>query len=201
MIKIVTEYPVAVDSFDHQNPKGAKGDNLENQDAVNKTVEKLGKDINYLDLGTAGGGIVKQFLGKDIHISLGIDGSDCNVISPRAAWIDIPDNLFTADISKPFHFEDDGEKVLFDLVSAFDVLEHLKEFELPGLLENLVSNIKVGGFFMASIANFSDENYHHTLQEKDWWIELFAKYDFEVDTTEWHYPRSSTHDITWKKVK
>ena len=129
-IKIITNNPVAEYSKDHTEPKGTKADNTKNNSFITKVI-KVKNEVRYLDLGCAGGGFVQQFIEQG-QFAIGVDGSDYSQIHKRAEWGIIPNNLFTADITKPFYFlnEENNNNVLFNVISAFDVLEHLKEEEL-----------------------------------------------------------------------
>ena len=62
MHKLLTDFPIAYESYDHTNPKGTKQDNTKNGLYVRNLIRKLGPNMKYLDLGCAGGGFVSQFI-------------------------------------------------------------------------------------------------------------------------------------------
>jgi|688.fasta_scaffold378494_2 predicted TPR repeat methyltransferase len=197
------EEEIAYESHDHTNPKGTARDNLHSPGFRDKFISLLGKDMSYCDLGTSGGGLVKDFVDHDIKYAFGIDGSDYSKKTSRAEWATIPNNLFTANICKPFNFKDAaGEQIKFDLMTSFDVLEHIHEKDLAGLIENLHSNLKVGGYFLSSIADFEDEGYHVTLKPEQWWVDLFESNGFVRDEIiqSYQYARSSSFNITFRKL-
>jgi len=200
-MKIITSFPIAQDSHDHIEPKGTKHDNTKNENFVNKIISIFGTDkVKYLDLGCAGGGFVKQFIEKNCFAA-GVDGSDYSLLKKRAEWETIPANLFTADITKPFHFvEENNTKILFNVISAYDVLEHLHEKELDGVFSNLKNNLDKEGIFVCSIANFQDLGYHHTLKPKEWWIEQFDKNGFmnKQLLSDKEFGRTSSYNLTFK---
>jgi cyclopropane fatty-acyl-phospholipid synthase-like methyltransferase len=139
----------------------------------------LGSDIRHLDIGCAGGGLVWDFTRRG-HLSVGLEGSDFSLREQRAAWRTIPDRLFTADICYPFYFTDrSNARVSFDVISAWELFEHIPEAQLPGLLKNITENLRVGGYMTASIATFPDNDetrgitYHHTVQSREWWEKKF----------------------------
>lgn len=200
MIRIVTDAPIAVESYDHIVPKGTMRDFTKNGAYIRELIRHVGPDIKYLDLGCAGGGFVVQMLNAG-GFAVGIDGSDYCLARKQFGWGEYPDNFFTADLTKPFKFEnEDGSQFQFDVLSAFDVLEHIHEADLPQLCANIHNNLKPNGRFIASIATFEDENYHVTLKEKPWWLELFSKHGFvEVGGLE-NWGRTSSFEIAWKKV-
>lgn len=181
-IKVLTDHPIAYESFDHIEPKGTMNDYNKNSAYTNELFEKFGPELKYLDLGCAGAGFVEDIeaLGA---LGVGIDGSDYSLRHKRAAWADdkIPHRLFTADITQPFTIidEETGERVLFDVISAFDVLEHIYAEDLPQLLKNVTDHLRPSGYFLAGIATFPDEGYHVTLAGEDWWADTFLNNGFK----------------------
>lgn len=176
MHKIVTDHPIAYESLDHIDPKGSANDNTHYPWFVTKTQRVFGRKVKHLDLGCAGGGLVKDFLDSS-HFSMGVEGSDYSFKNQRAEWKTIPENLFTADITKPFHFLDgnSGDAIKFDIITAWEVMEHIPRESLPGLFSNIYNNLVPGGLFVCSVATFEDRGYHVTLEQKPWWIEQFMK--------------------------
>ena len=103
-----------------------------------------------------------------------MDGSDYNAQRQRAEWADIPGNLFTADITRPFTLEDDdGKPLSFDVVTAWEVLEHIPERLIPAVMANVAAHLKQDGLFICSISREHDHwqgyDYHVTVREQDWW--------------------------------
>jgi len=179
MVKIITDFPIAYESNDHLQPFGTARDNTKNGMYVRELIRRCGSDMKYMDIGCSGGGFVRQFIDSGIF-AVGVEGSDYSRKIKRAEWATIPDFLFTGDITKPFHFvDDDGNKIVFDAISAWDVLEHISKADLPNLLQNLNDNLVQGGLFIASVATFPDaENLHVTLEAKPWWDALFYEHGF-----------------------
>ena len=172
-------------SKDYSEPKGARHDNSGSTyftEAIERTFK--GNKINFLDLGCAGGQLVKDMYDLR-HLAFGIEGSPYQKNHKLNNWVSIPDNLFVSDITEKFRFytyDENGQstKVLFDVISAWDVLEHIPEDRLPGLIENLTKNLKPDGFFICGIADFEDEGYHVTIQNKEWWIKLFEQHKMRL---------------------
>ena len=173
MIRFYTDHLHPLYSLDYTAPKGGAHDNNPSDDFVNCFNQN---NINYLDLGCAGAAIVEAMVNKG-HNAFGIDGSDSQKQQGLNSWGRIPERLFNADITEPFHFvnEDTNEGLRFDVISAWDVLEHLYEDRLPSFCENLKNNLKSDGVFVCGIADFADEGYHVTLHNKEWWIDMFDK--------------------------
>src|SRR5262249_44912073 len=109
--------------------------------------------LTYLDLGCAGGGLVLDFLLRG-HEAFGIEGSDFSLLAQRGEWGLLPGNLFTADITKPFSLNraTDGTPICCDVLSAWEVMEHIADEDLPQLFDNILRHMKQDGFFVGSIA-------------------------------------------------
>jgi len=177
---------VAVDSDDQKSPRGAAYDSSTNPRFNRKlyTFLKNPPELALLDLGCSGGGFVKSIL-TDGYIAVGLEGSDLSLRLQRAEWPIIPLHLFTCDITKPFSIETpDSHRFLFDVITAWEVLEHISKQKLPELLQNIHDNLKPSGYFFASIDITRDENpnlnavYHQTVEKPAWWLAEFAKFGF-----------------------
>lgn len=184
-LRIVTDHPLAFESADHKFPRGARDDNTRHPRFVARCVKHFGRKIFHLDLGCSGGGLIWDFLLAG-NQSYGVEGSDFPLINQRAMWRVIPDNLFTADITKPFYFADKtGARRRFDVVTAWEVLEHLPRSALAGFFENLRANLEDDGIFVASIATFPHQDakmgivWHVTVEPSSWWTERFRRAGFE----------------------
>lgn len=174
---------VAYDSPDHIVPRGTKNDNSRNA-LFNRKFEGLfpGKQLAILDLGCAGGGFVKDCI-DDGHQAVGVEGSDYSKKIKRAEWATIPENLFTADITVHYQITESGadnkeNPAKFDLITGWELLEHIKGEDLPGLVENLRRHMKANSLCVFSIADFPDEVdgvvYHQSVHPREWWVEKFA---------------------------
>jgi len=150
-------------------------------------------------MGCAGGGLVLDFLLAG-HDAIGVEGSDYNAIWQRAELANIPGRLFTADITKPFTALIYGEKHKYDLITAWEVLEHIRDEDLDGLFDNIRRHLEPKGIFCGSVAMFEgcDENtgavWHMTVKSRDWWVKRIQDAGFEVveglfSTTD--FPRGS----------
>jgi 2-polyprenyl-3-methyl-5-hydroxy-6-metoxy-1,4-benzoquinol methylase len=204
-LRIRTDHPVAYESHDHQAPHGTANDNTHYPWFVAKTQRVFGRKVRHMDLGCSGGGLVKDFLDAK-HFSVGVEGSDYSRKKQRAEWKTIPGNLFTADITKPFFIYDEStgaqQRILFDLISAWEVMEHIQERDLSGLFANIRDSLVPGGLFVCSIAQFPDGDYHVTLQPKAWWERKFSEAGLtpvEGVYVDGDYVRESSFYITARK--
>jgi SAM-dependent methyltransferase len=179
-----SDRPVALDSADHQWPRGSILNSSVNRQFNLKLYDYFRRraDLCVLDIGCAGGGFVRSIL-DDGYDAVGIEGSDVSQRLRSGEWDTIPYHLFTADATSPFSFRrSDGQSVLFDCITAWEVLEHIPEAKLPAFIANVTTNLAPGGIFVASIALFPDGDpltgavYHVTLQSPDWWLDQFARF-------------------------
>lgn len=183
---IATDHPVAAESDDHLVPRGSLRDNSANR-AFNARLyawHDYRPDLSVLDIGCAGGGFVRSVL-EDGYCAVGVEGSDASRRARSGEWDTCPHHLFTADIGQPFRLSKaDGTAAHFDVVTAWEVLEHLPEDRIPMLLGNIRDHLKPGGHFIGSVDTVPDGNpltgavYHLTLQPKSWWLARFAELGF-----------------------
>jgi len=208
---LITEHPIAVNSLDHIYPDGTARDNSANY-IFNKKLFDLfsGRRISVLDLGCAGVGFVKTII-EGGHVAVGLEGSDYSLVNRRAEWVTIPDNLFTCDITKPFVLHTgNNEPHQFDVVTVWEVLEHIKEDDLPLLINNINNHLKHSGLFIGSTTDMSwkgdyDVEYHQTMKPIEWWIKLFEKIGFArqpqiEDYFGGDWVRAVQHNFVFRKV-
>jgi 2-polyprenyl-3-methyl-5-hydroxy-6-metoxy-1,4-benzoquinol methylase len=157
-ITINAESKVAYESPDHIIPIGTKYDNSTNLNYI-KEVENFfnRKPLNILDLGCAGGQLIVDFI-KNGHNAFGIEGSDYNIKNKTENWVKYYEkNLWTADITKKIEIKDEKqEPVLFDLISCWEVVEHIHPNDLNFLFDQITSFLKPDGIFVASINSGHD---------------------------------------------
>jgi SAM-dependent methyltransferase len=177
-----TDYPVAYKSNDHKFPRGTKNDNTRSPRFAAACERHFpGQTLCYMDLGCSGGGLVFDFLLKR-HAAVGIEGSDFSQKAQRAEWRLLNQrNLFTADITKPFQvISPQDSPFLAHVVSAWEVMEHIRQEDLPQLFKNVYKHLHHGGIFVGSIALYDDiangVSYHPTVRPKDWWAGKFAEF-------------------------
>jgi len=128
LYNLKTKNPVAIETTDHQLPRGAIRDSTTHPD-FNRALRKLlcGTKFRLLDLGCAGGGLVRSFLQEGVE-AIGIEGSDHPRRMGLGEWNRCPLHLFTYDITEPFQLEfATNEIVQFDVITAWEVLEHIPE--------------------------------------------------------------------------
>jgi hypothetical protein len=196
-IVVRAERPVAYDSPDHQIPTGTRRDNSRNWRFNVKLYQLLGRrmprvgprgawvywpniDLKILDLGCSGGGFVKDCL-DDGFLAVGLEGSDYSKKWNRAEWATVPGYLFTCDVTKDFDvlLQDDGgeRRILFDAVTAWEVMEHIAERDLPKVAENVKKHMADGALWIMSVDDGSylvgGVDLHQTVRPKQWWVKTF----------------------------
>jgi 2-polyprenyl-3-methyl-5-hydroxy-6-metoxy-1,4-benzoquinol methylase len=182
--RLECEREIAIDSADHLHPRGVKTDETRSPSFVQATVNYFSRPIAYLDLGCAGGGLVYDFILEDCK-AVGIEGSDYSQKRRRAYWREIPWALFTADATYPFQLFVGNSPARFDVIGAWEFFEHISEDDIPKVLTNVKKHLfDRSSLFLANIATFADHDgdthYHQTIQNYDWWKNVFEKNGFEV---------------------
>jgi len=182
-MKIITDFPVAVDSPDHIFPWGTKRDNTTDIGFILEIENYFkGKKITTLDVGCSGGQLTVDFKSRG-HDAIGIEGSDYSANNYRANW-PLHNNhlLFTCDATKPYQaVNDKGVKVKFDLVTAWEVIEHIHEDDFDMFFGNIVNHMHKDSIFCGSIAPVEDviEGFilHQSVHNKEkWFNEILNKY-------------------------
>tara|TARA_R110000824_G_C15138870_1_gene669808 strand:+ start:635 stop:1330 length:696 start_codon:yes stop_codon:yes gene_type:complete len=221
MINITTQYPNATHSPDFIFPIGAIQDNHSNSVYLSELSRVTGKEkFAYLDLGCAGGQTVVDVYNNG-NIACGVEGSDLekmisiskNRTRPTPRFIgamDVPDSdihdnwtefkdkcLFKADITKPFELSNDRGIQKFDIITAWDVLEHPTPEQIPAVIDNIKRHLKDDGVFVCLI-NLVPSPHHQCVKPKEWWVDVFNKngledrgFDFNASPRHTHQPLDS----------
>jgi len=181
-----TERPFALDSDDFRHPLGSANDDLRSPEFVRACENHFARKLNYLDIGCSGGGVVFDFILRG-HKAVGIDGSDYPLRRQLGEWRILDGHLMTCDITAPFRLrrKDCSATQQFDVISAWEVLEHLAETDIETALANVRQHLADDGLFVGSVATYLHEDpstgavYHLTVEGPAWWEERFRKSGLE----------------------
>jgi SAM-dependent methyltransferase len=186
-IFVSTDYPVAINSPDHLHPCGTARDNSRNATFNAKLYclfAHLKRPLRVLDLGCSGGGFVRDCI-DDGCIAVGIEGSDYSQRMCRAEWGVLGGRfLLTSDITKDFRvtavWDGREEPLDFDVITAWEVLEHIGKEDLPKVCENVSRHLLPSGLAIMSISSvehmIDGVPLHQTVENKEWWVEMFSSH-------------------------
>lgn len=175
-VEVKAERVLAINSPDFKEPIGARLDNSTNKAFVLKMDDLIhAKHKWHLDLGCAGGQLVADFLQLGSWTSIGIEGSDFPLRHPNRNWKRyLNTNLFNADITDWFQVRERSSNVEFDLITAWEVLEHIDERELDLVILSIFTHLKRGGYFIASTSDGPGPQ-HQTRWDNEQWRRFFAR--------------------------
>jgi len=190
-ITVDAQRTVAITSPDHLYPHGTRRDNSRNPRFNEKLYflfEATRRSLTILDLGCSGGGFVRDCL-NDGCLAVGLEGSDYSQKRRRAEWAVIPEYLFVCDVTAPFEIKIQmgetaaSQHLEFDVVTSWELLEHIAEPDLPILADNVRRHMKPGGLWIMSVSPHNDKpgavELHQTIRPREWWIDQFAKLGFQ----------------------
>lgn len=185
MITLETQFNIAYESDDHRFPWGTRSSNANDGYFRAKLLRLFDEKIDWalLDLGCSGGAFVESL--HEIGVAaVGIEGSDYSLVNQRGSWPKLGGHrLFTADITKPFSVRLHDRPMIFDVVTAWDVLEHLDTDGLSVALKNVQHHLKDDGICLFSVATIGDciqgVELHKTILPRINWEAIFAAHEFE----------------------
>jgi 2-polyprenyl-3-methyl-5-hydroxy-6-metoxy-1,4-benzoquinol methylase len=192
-LTVATKYPVALDSPDHLYPWGTMHDNSTNAGFIADIEHHFSGELNFMDIGCSGGQLAVDFFNQG-HVSVGLEGSDWSIQHQRANWVNYGNNvLFTCDAGKEFTVVDsNGDPVLFDCITAWEVNEHIHPDEMDTYLANIHEHLTDRGVFIGSVATFADdlregEQVHQSVHSAEEWYVMFSDYfrSIEPISTNW----------------
>lgn len=179
ILELKTDYPIALSSNDHINPDSTTEGVPRPTLFVQNCIDVLGSNIKSLDLGTGAAGLVFEFAMNSV-LAVGVDGSNFCRMNRIGYWPLLPNNLFTCDITKPFNFVSRDTKAVtnFDVITMWEVLEHIAEQDLASLFINVRRHLDERGYFIGSISlleyvDGTGSPYHVTLKPREWWKAKF----------------------------
>jgi SAM-dependent methyltransferase len=153
MISLITNHPIAYDSPDHIVPWGTMRDNSTLPEFIEEIETHFSNQpIKMMDLGCSGGQLVVDFHNRG-HLAVGLEGSDYSVKHQRANWPEWYNKiLFTCDVAKEYQINKDNEPIKFELITAWEVLEHIHPDDLKMFFNQIAKHLSPNGIFVASIS-------------------------------------------------
>lgn len=157
MISVITKHPVAFESPDHLVPHGTARDNSTNHDFIAELESYFfNQPIKTMDLGCSGGQLTIDFHNRG-HLAVGLEGSDYSVKHNRANWPEWYNKiLFTCDVTKEYQVTNNNEPVKFDLITAWEVVEHIAPGDLQMFFNQIAKHLSPRGIFLASVSTKHD---------------------------------------------
>ncbi len=195
--QLQTDHPIAFASKDRIVPGGSMCDLSTSKPFAKKCRDLFPtRSFALLDIGCSGGSFVEtvlslgdnNFIEKSQIFAVGLEGCEFSLARQRAAWARIPNNLFCCDVTEKFTlfntnvFEHTRQIVpfRFDVISAWEVFEHIPENKLNQLLKNIVDHLMPDGIVVGSVS--SQSGFHHeTLRSREWWLNKFAEYNLHFN--------------------
>lgn len=190
-----TDHPLAINSYDHIYPHGTARDNTKSGNFNTKLFRLYPTQVSVLDLGCAGGGFVESVI-VDGHTAIGLEGSDYSLQRKRAAWATIPENLFTCDISFPFVVhQGDHQPYQFDVVTAWDSIEHIEMGDLDKVFDNIKLHSKPQALLLMTTTHHASRHMnvalHRTRRNGDWWSAKIESLGFKRSAEKEEYFKRS----------
>jgi len=169
-----------------------------------------GLPYRLMDLGCAGGQFAVDIHNKGAPwVGVGVEGGNIHgmtgsfetrametgvLTQARGAdnWTLYKDEcLFNADISKPFDIviKDTGEpewkgavgqRLTFDIITAYEFLEHPLPTDIPHILQNVKKHLAPSGLFIGTI-NLSPGFHHRCAKPVQWWRDMYDEQGFILD--------------------
>ena len=124
----------------------------------------------FIDLGCAGGGYIREVI-DDGYLGIGVDGFSAFKQNGIDGWSKHPDHFFQLNIAKPITVESGGVPLKFDVVTAWEVAEHLYEDEIDPFVKNLANLVTDEGLIIITVS-LRDDRGHFTLKPEEWWEDI-----------------------------
>lgn len=179
-----TAFRFATDSPDYIQPLGAAHDDTHCPGFVRYCIDKYGSELLFMDLGCAGGGIVADMLDAEVQ-AIGIDGSQGQL--QAQSWNRFPGHFLHADVSYPFQVRLGNQPAMFDVISAWEVPEHIHPARVPQFLRNVKKHLMPLGIFVGTISTVPCDHqgysYHQSVHPADWWARTFAENGLRMQGT------------------
>lgn len=175
-VTIETKHLLAVTSPDHTNPHGTAENT---RHSYSFAVWAAYTARKFLDIGCAHGGLVEDMLALGCQ-AIGLEGSDYNRKHKRESWARLDGKgLHTVDVEKPFSIKLNNAQWKADLITCWQVIEHLTHEGVAIALANMRQHMHDKTILLISTANNSDLKNGVELHQTQWsklqWLRAFHK--------------------------
>jgi SAM-dependent methyltransferase len=201
MISVITDYPIAYDSPDHILPWGTMRDNSTLPEFIEEIENYFPKlKLNVMDLGCSGGQLVVDFHNRG-HIAVGLEGSDYSVKHQRANWPEWYNKiLFTCDVTKEYQVDNNNEPLKCDLITAWEVLEHIHPNDLQMFFSQIAKHLAPDGIFVASVSTNHDvidgvALHQSVFQQHEWLFDILTDEGALRDSNLEYHPYPFKHAV------
>lgn len=203
-IKIIGELETQrINPFDHNNGGllrydekcgyfdniNFNGENHGNKHFNNYINCLFNRKISVLDLGCGGGKFIHDVI-EDGNLGIGLEGFQRYEINKIAEWSKIPENLKIINIAKSYQILNEHDQFIkFDIITSWEVLEHLFEDEIDTFLQNIYNHSHQETFIFLTIS-FRPDNGHFTIKPLQWWLEKFQNNNFRITNLSIYMPKN-----------
>ncbi len=179
-----TEHPVATESYDYIDSKIQELDLSYNPAFNAKLYQICQGPLTVLDVGCGAGNFVKTVI-ADGREAVGLEGDSHHLDHKYDGWSAVPSNLFTCDVAYRFTLhQGDHVPYCFDVVTAWEFVEHIQESDLPMVWNNIRRHLRVGGLFIMTTPSDIRHHprrgldHHRTRRDEAWWTATIMQHGF-----------------------
>lgn len=175
-----TIYPETIQEQEFVLSDNDYGESHKNPSFNQWVIDEFAKDkqISILDLGCGGGGMIEDFINIG-NIGVGLDVRNGYYLRRAYSWGTRPNNLFRCDITRPFQIYFDEKPAKFDIITSFEVFEHIHPSHIDNLLSNIQNHSHEKTVLLLQISTNPYEWVHRTILPRTEWLNIFSKYNLE----------------------
>lgn len=164
-----------------------------------KTIAKIARNhhspyrISILELGCGGGDMHPFLRAMGIEQYLGLDGNP--IAHKHSPYVQAhPDNFRVITLTEEIDF---GMK--FSIVCTFEVLEHIPENTLDGMIKTIRNHLGENSIFLGTASLQDDLDVHVTVKPRQWWLDKFAEYGLvpHERSAEYEQMLADNHPFNW----
>lgn len=151
-------------------------------------------DVSLLELGCGGGSLSSFLRLLGVRDYLGVDANplafrDSPHIRP------FPEHFRLLNLQQEIRF---GKT--FDVVCTFEVLEHIREDMLEGLMQTIANHMGPHSIFLGSASLQEEYDVHVTVKPRAFWLERFAAHGLRPHPSERSYAAllNANHPFNWE---